>query len=73
MESTNAEIADDPAHSEITNPSDTTAPRAPRTMSRTVGSMISTTTFGGEKNRPAVLISWFSIIGRVSGPNIGAM
>ena len=45
MESTNAETADEPAHSEMTNPIDTTSPRAPLTMSRTVGSMISLTTF----------------------------
>ena len=71
IESTNAEIADEPAHSEMTKPNDTTSPRAPLTMSRTVGSMISATTFG-EKNRPAVPINWFSITGRVSGPNSGA-
>ena len=72
IESTNAEIADEPAHSEITNPSDTTSPRAPLTMSRTVGSMISLTTLG-EKKRSAVLISWSWIVGSVSGPNSGAM
>ena len=72
IESTNAEMADEPAHSEITKPIDTTSPRAPLTMSRTVGSMISLTTFG-EKKRPAVLINWFSITGKVSGPNSGPM
>src|SRR5262245_19826947 len=72
MESPNAEMADEPAHSEITKPSDTTSPRAPLTMSRTVGSMISLTTLR-EKNRPAVLINCSWIVGRVSGPNIGAM
>ena len=56
IESTNAEMAEEPAHSEITNPSDTTSPRAPLTMSRTVGAMISFTTLR-EKNRPAVLIN----------------
>ena len=71
MESTNAEMADEPAHSEMTKPIDTTSPRAPLTMSRTVGSMISLTTLG-EKKRPAVLMSWSSIAGRVSGPNSGA-
>ena len=65
-------MAEEPAHSEMTNPSDTTSPRAPLTMSATVGSMISFTTLG-EKNRPAVLINCSWIIGRVSGPNIGAM
>ena len=41
-------------------------------MSRTVGSMISLTTFL-EKKLLAKLISWFSMVGRVSGPNSGAM
>ena len=41
-----AEIADDPAHSEIKKPRDTTSPRAPRSMSAIVGSMISCTTLG---------------------------
>ena len=56
----------------MTKPSDTTSPRAPCTISRTVGSMISLTTFD-EKKLSAVPISWFSIVGRTSGPNSGAM
>ena len=72
IESTNAETADEPAHSEMTNPIDTTSPRAPLTMSRTVGSMISVTTFW-EKKWLAVLINCSWIIGSVSGPNSGAM
>ena len=56
MESTNADTADDPAHSEMTKPTDTTSPRAPLTMSRIVGSMISLTTLG-EKKLFAALIS----------------
>jgi hypothetical protein len=72
IESTNADTAEDPAHSDITNPSETTSPRAPLTMSRIVGSMISLTTFD-EKNLLAVLISCSWIIGSVSAPNSGAM
>jgi hypothetical protein len=56
----------------MTNPTDTTSPRAPCTMSWTVGSMISLTTLG-EKKLLAVLIIRCSIAGRVSGPNSGAM
>ena len=48
-ESTNVDIADDPAHSEIKKPSDTTSPRAWAVMSRMVGSMISLTTLGEKK------------------------
>ena len=64
-------MADEPAHSEITKPIDTTSPLAPFTMSRTVGSMISLTTLD-EKKRAAVLISCSWMAGRVSGPNSGA-
>lgn len=70
-ESTNAEIADDPAHSDITKPSETTSPRALATMSRTVGSMISTTTFL-EKKLLAMLISRSWMVASVFGPNSGA-
>jgi hypothetical protein len=65
-------MADEPAHSEITKPIDTTSPLAPLTMSRTVGSMISVTTLD-EKNRLAVLTSCSWMAGNVSGPNSGAM
>ena len=41
--STNDDIADDPDHSEITNPIDTTSARAVLRMSDTVGSMMSFT------------------------------
>jgi hypothetical protein len=55
----------------MTKPSDTTSPRAPWTMSRTVGAMISFTTLD-EMKLLAVRISWFSIVGSTSGPNNGA-
>lgn len=41
-------------------------------MSLTVGAMISVTMLV-EKKLPAVLINCFSMVARVSGPNIGAM
>src|ERR1700737_1810539 len=71
-ESTNAEIADEPAHSEMTKPTDTTSPRALLTMSVMVGWMISLTTLG-EKKLLAVEISCCWMAGNVSGPNNGAM
>ncbi len=64
-------MADDPAHREMTNPRDTTSPRAPCTMSRTVGSIISLTTLG-EKKLLAVDTSQSSMAGSASGPNSGA-
>src|SRR5277367_551606 len=70
-ESTNAEIADDPAHSEIKKPRDTTSPRAPRSMSRMVGSMISWTTLG-EKILFDIDTRRCSMTAMVSGPNSGA-
>ena len=70
-ESTKAEIADDPAHSEIRKPNDTTSPRAPRSMSAMVGSMISWTTLG-EKTLFDIDTRWCSITDIVSGPNSGA-
>src|ERR1700757_94366 len=70
-ESTNADIAEDPAHSEIKKPSDTTSPRAPRSMSAMVGSMISWTTLG-EKTLFDIDTRCCSITDMVSGPNNGA-
>ena len=65
-------MAEDPAHRLMTKPSETTSPRAPCTMSLTVGAMISVTILV-EKKLPAVLISCFSMAASVSGPNSGAM
>src|ERR1700752_4681909 len=70
-ESTNAEMADDPAHSEIKKPRDTTSPRAPRSMSAIVGSMISCTTLG-EKTLFDIDTKRCSITDIVPGPNSGA-
>ncbi len=50
------DIAEDPAHSEMMKPSDTTSPRALLAMSRMLGSMISLTTLG-ENTLCAVEIS----------------
>src|ERR1700759_2201616 len=47
--STNDEIAEDPAHSEIKKPTDATSPPALAVISRMVGSMIWSTTL--EENR----------------------
>src|ERR1700746_3081142 len=49
--STKDEIAEDPAHSEIKKPTDTTSPRALVVMSRMVGSMIWSTTLEEKRLR----------------------
>ena len=70
-ESTSAEIAEEPAHRLMTKPNETTSPRAPCAISRTVGSISSATMFL-EKKVFDVLINWRWIVGRVSGPKSGA-
>src|ERR1700758_5528364 len=69
--STYDETAEDPAHSEIKKPSETTSPRAVPVMSRMVGSMIWSTTFEEKKLRvmDSVLLT---MAAKVSGPNSGA-
>ena len=65
--STNDDIADDPDHSEITNPIETTSARALVRMSATVGAMMSSTA-SRLNTRPtrSTTCSWTAVT--VSGP-----
>jgi len=67
-ESTKEDIADDPAHSEMTKPTETTSPRPVERMSATVGAMIWSTALG--LNRlPLTAMICRCTVSTVLGPN----